>query len=379
MISVTAEVPMRAMFQRVTLILFFFITVPCAAAQEGTPPVFNAFPSPKTLTLCGERVPLENPDVLEMLDREFTVLIWDHAKVFMLLKRAARYFPPIEKALRDAGMPDDLKYLAVAESSLIPYARSTSGALGPWQFIPETGQRKGLRKDQTVDERMALERSTEAAILYLTQLKAMFGSWSLAMAAYNCGENRLQKEITEQKVSDYYRLNLPTETERYIFRIAATKIIMENPRRYGYLLPEEHLYKPLKFDTVTVNITASVHITDLAQAIGTDFKVIKELNPEFLGYHLPTGQYSLRVPAGSGRNALAALAQLNQGAPVAARPNNNHSAPENNSSQGFYVVQQGDTLTRVSTVTGVSVERLKALNGLQDSHITVGQKLKLTP
>ena len=99
MISVTAEVPMRAMFQRVTVILFFFITVPCAAAQEGTPPVFNAFPSPKTLTLCGERVPLENPDVLEMLDREFTVLIWDHAKVFMLLKRAARYFPPIEKAI----------------------------------------------------------------------------------------------------------------------------------------------------------------------------------------------------------------------------------------------------------------------------------------
>ena len=377
----TVEVSMRATFQRVTLslILFVFITSPCAAAQEAPSPVFNAFSSPKTLTLCGERMPLENPDVFEMLDREFTVMVWDHARVFMLLKRAARYFPFIEKALRDAGMPDDLKYLAVAESSLIPYARSTSGALGHWQFIPETGQRKGLRKDHSVDERMALERSTEAAILYLTQLKEMFGAWTLAMAAYNCGENRLQKEIGEQKVADYYRLNLPTETERYIFRIAAIKIILENPRRYGYVLPEEHLYKPLKFDTVSVSISSSIHITDLAQAIGTDFKVIKELNPELLGYHLPTGQYSLRVPAGSGRNALAALANLNNGAPVAARPNNNHTAPANNSAQGFYVVQPGDTLTRISNVTGVPMERLKALNGIQDSHIEVGQKLKLAP
>jgi LysM repeat protein len=312
-----------------------------------------------------------------MLDREFTVLVWDHAKVFMLLKRAARFFPVIEKALRDAGLPDDLKYLAVAESSLIPYARSSSGALGHWQFIPETGQRKGLRKDNTVDERMALERSTEAAILYLTQLKAMFGAWSLAMAAYNCGENRVQKEITEQKVSDYYRLNLPTETERYVFRIAAIKIILENPRRYGYILPEDQLYRPLKFDTVTVSVSASVHITDLAQAIGTDFKVIKELNPELLGYYLPTGQYSLKVPAGSGRNALAALAQLNNGGQVAVR--NNHSGNTTNSSQSVYVVQPGDTLTRISTTTGVPVERLKSLNGLPDSHIEIGQRLKLAP
>jgi LysM repeat protein len=324
-------------------------------------------------------MPLENPDVFEMLDREFTVMVWDHARVFMLLKRAARYFPFIEKALRDAGMPDDLKYLAVAESSLIPYARSSSGALGHWQFIPETGQRKGLRKDHNVDERMALERSTEAAILYLTQLKAMFGSWTLAMAAYNCGENRMQKEIGEQRVSDYYRLNLPMETERYVFRIAAIKIIMENPRRYGYVMPEDQLYKPLKFDTVTVSLSSPVHITDLAQAIGTDFKVIKELNPELLNYHLPVGQYSFKVPAGSGRSALAALAQLNDGTPVAPRPNNGASPPANNSSQGLYVVQPGDTLTRISSLTGVPVERLKSLNGLPDSHIEPGQKLKLTP
>ncbi len=237
---------MRTTSQRVTLtlILFLFIITPRVAAEDGGFPVFNAFPCPKKLTLCGERMPLENPLVLEMLDREFTVVVWDHARVFMLLKRAARYFPFIEKALRDAGMPDDLKYLAVAESALIPYARSTSGALGHWQFIPETGQRKGLRKDHSVDERMALERSTEAAILYLTQLNQMFGSWTLAMAAYNCGENRIDKEIREQKVADYYRLNLPTETERYIFRIAAIKIILENPRRYGYVLPEDQLYRP---------------------------------------------------------------------------------------------------------------------------------------
>jgi hypothetical protein len=199
------------------------------------------------------------------------------------------------------------------------------------------------------------------------------------MAAYNCGENRVQKEITEQKVSDYYRLNLPTETERYLYRIAAIKIIMENPRCYGYILPEDHLYRPIKFDTVTVNISSSIHITDLAHAIGTDFKLIKELNPELLGYYLPTGQYTIKVPPGLGRNALATLAQLDQGAPVAARPNNKPSGATSNSSRGFYVVQPGDTLTRISTITGMPVERLKALNGLPDSHIEVGQKLKLAP
>jgi membrane-bound lytic murein transglycosylase D len=373
---------MRATFHRVTLsllILFFFVASPGAGAQEESNPVFNAFPCPRTLTLCGERMPLENPDVFEMLDREFTVLVWDHARVFMLLKRAARYFPFIEKALRDAGMPDDLKYLAVAESSLIPYARSASGALGHWQFIPETGQKNGLRKDQTMDERLALERSTEAAILYLKQLKETFGSWALAMAAYNCGENRLQKEIGEQRVSDYYRLNLPIETERYVFRIAAIKIIMENPRRYGYILPRDQLYKPLKFDTVAVSLNARVHIADLAQAIGTDFKVIKELNPELLGYYLPTGQYSLKVPAGSGANALAALVRLNHEPSSAARLNPNAKEAANHSGKGFYVVKPGDTLTGISSVTGVPVERLKALNGIMGSHIEAGQKLKLTP
>jgi membrane-bound lytic murein transglycosylase D len=370
---------MLTTIQRVTapLAIFLFLTSLCEAAQEV--PVYNAFPCPKTLSLCGERMPLENPDVFEMLDREFTVAVWDHARVFMLLKRAARYFPFIEKALRDAGVPDDLKYLAVAESSLIPYARSNSSAVGHWQFIPSTAQKKGLRKDNSIDERMALERSTEAAILYLKELKEMFGSWTLAMAAYNCGESRMEKEVREQKVADYYRLNLPTETERYVFRIAAIKIIMENPRRYGYILPEDQLYKPLKFDTVTVNISSSVHITDLAQAIGTDFKVIKELNPELLDYYLPSGQYSLKVPAGSGRNALAALAQLNHGAPVTARPNKTSSAPSKPPGQGFYLVQPGDTLARISTVTGVPVEKLKALNGISDSHIEVGQKLKLAP
>jgi membrane-bound lytic murein transglycosylase D len=372
---------MRATLQGVTLslFLFLFITSPRAAAQEAPNPVFHAFPCPKTLTLCGERMPLENPDVFERLDREFTVLVWDHARVFMWLKRAARYFPIIEKALRDAGMPDDLKYLAVAESSLIPYARSASGALGQWQFIPETGQKKGLRKDHTMDERLALERSTDAAILYLKQLKETFGSWTMAMAAYNCGESRLQKEIEEQRVSDYYRLNLPMETERYVFRIAAIKIIMENPRRYGYILPEDQLYKPLKFDTVTLSLSAPVHITDLAQALGTDFKVIKELNPELLGYYLPTGRYSIKVPAGSGANALAALVRLEKEVPMAARPNNNPKEAANHSGQGVYVVQPGDTLTGISAITGVPVGRLKALNGITDSHIVVGQKLKLTP
>ena len=258
------------------------------------------FPLPRTLTLCGETIPLENSHVWEMLDREFNITVWDRAQVFMYLKRAERYFPYIEKKLSEAGMPMDLKYIAVAESALLTHSRSRVGAKGMWQFMRLAARSNGLRRDRIVDERLNFEHSTKAAIKYLKYLKRKFNTWPLALAAYNGGETRIRKAIREQKTRDYYRLNLPLETERYVFRIAAIKIVMDNPARYGYHLSQERAYRPHKYDTIHVNIKKTIHITEFAQSFGTDFKAVKELNPQFLKSYLPQGKYTVNVPHGLG-------------------------------------------------------------------------------
>ncbi len=264
-------------------------------------PAVHDFSLPNTLSLCGEMIPLENPHVWEMLDREFNITVWDRAQVFMYLKRAGRYFPYIEKKLSEAGMPMDLKYLAVAESALLTYSRSHSGARGIWQFMKLAARSNGLTKNNIVDERLNFEHSTKAAIKYLKYLKRKFNTWPLALAAYNGGETRIRRAMREQKTSDYYRLNLPLETERYIFRIAAIKIVMENPKSYGYNLYSERIYRPYKHDVVLVDIKNQVHIADFAKSLGTDFKAIKELNPQFLKNHFPVGKYKVNVPHGLGK------------------------------------------------------------------------------
>jgi hypothetical protein len=342
---------------------------PAFPTQEVDYHGFDDFPPSKFLSLCGEPMPLEDRNVWEMLDRELTIAVWDRAQVFLWLKRAGRYFPYIEKKLVEADMPEDLKYLAVAESSLLTHARSRKGAIGAWQFMARTARKNGLRRDHIVDERLDFERSTEAAIKYLKRLKGIFGTWTLALAAYNCGDVRLKREIKEQKVRDFYRLKLPLETERFIFRIAAIKTIMENPKRYGYNLKPEWVYRPIKCDTVPVSIRIPLHITEVAQALGTDLKLLKELNPQFLGYYLPTGCYTIKVPSGLGSRIATVLEQI---IPTS-------SCSTKKVSDGYYVVQLGDTLSHIAKRTGVPVDMLKRLNGIRGSLIMVGQKLRLSP
>jgi membrane-bound lytic murein transglycosylase D len=267
-------------------------------------------PLPESLILCGESIPLGDSWSWEMLDRELTIAAWDTTQVFLWLKRAGRYFPYIEKKLAQKKMPDDLKYLAVAESSLLCIVKSNQGAVGAWQFMAETAKSNGLRTDKGLDERRDLEQSTEAALDHLMSLKEMFGTWSLAMAAYNCGENRVKKEIKDQQENDFYRLKLPEETERYIFKIAAIKLIMENPESYGYIVPEYKIYKPVKCDTIRVNINNKIHITNFAKAIGTTFKMIKYLNPQIIDDYLPQGSYNLNAPCGTAEKVPRILASL---------------------------------------------------------------------
>ena len=350
--------------------LLIVLVSSCATpARENAYPVLDNFPLPKSVSLCGEPMPIENRRVWEMLDREFTISVWDRAQVFMWLKRAGRYFPHIEKELAEAGMPDDLKYLAVAESSLLTHIRSSAGATGPWQFMTPTARSNGLRKDYMMDERLCFEHSTGAALKHLKHLKDLFGTWTLAIAGYNCGKSRLKEEIDKQKITDYYRLNLPLETERYIFRIAAIKIIMENPKSYGYCLTQEQVYTPIKCDTVPVNIDVPIHMTDVSRAVGTDYKILKELNPQILNSYLPTGHYTIKVPSGLASRTSIVLKQLTR---IASRRMKKNSGC-------YYVVQSGDTLIRIAREKGVSVDTLKKINSIKGSKIMVGQKLLLSP
>jgi hypothetical protein len=340
-----------------------------AAPDRPSPAVLvEEVPLPDALSLCGEPMPLEKESVREMLDRELTISAWDRAQVFMWLKRAGRYFPYIEEQLAKEGLPDDLKYLAVAESALIPHIRSPVGAMGHWQFMPQTARSKGLRKDRQIDERRDFEKSTKAAISYLKFLREKFGNWTLAMAAYNCGDSRLSQQMKDQRADSYYRLNLPNETERYIFRIAAVKLILEDPGRYGYRIPETRVYRPVPCDKVQVNMSTSVPIVEVAEALGTDFKTIKDLNPHILGDHMPQGHYTVRVPPGNGPRLARALKDL-AGA-FATRKGRIHQGD-------VYVVKPGDTLSAISRRSGVPVDTIRRLNNIDGSVIRVGQRLKL--
>ncbi len=260
---------------------------------------FPAFRVPEQLYLCGEAVPLNEPEVREELDREFIIVVWSRAQTTMWLKRAHRYFPEVEQKLRARLLPLDLKYVVVVESDLRLKAKSPAGALGPWQFIRPTAQRFQLKCNDTVDERLEFAAATDAALSYLEKLHQLFNDWPLALAAYNCGEARVQKAMAAQGVKSFYHLSLPEETERYVHRILAAKIILENPAAYGYDLPPDQLYEPLSYDEVSFTTSQEVPVRRLAEACGSYYKAIKSLNPWIKGSSLCAGTYRLKIPKGT--------------------------------------------------------------------------------
>ena len=363
--------PAAAPTSRLLLLSFLVALLPsCASLTLTSRPTDSARVNPPhSITLCNEPIPLEDPIVWERLDREFTIAVWDRPQVTLWLKRTGRYFPYIEQRLAEEGLPGDLKYLAVAESALLPTIRSNKGASGLWQLMPRTGRHYGLRKNRLIDERLDFERATDAALNYIKHLRDSFDSWSLVLAAYNCGEYHLKREMKKQRVNDFYSLNLPSETERFIFRITAIKIIMENPQLYGYRLAKKQMYQPLDYDTVEVRVDKRSHLTDMAAALGTDYRVLKELNPHILRHQLPTGEYALRVPLGAGERVAKFLQKNDRGGSVGIVE----------VSKGHYIVKPGDTLSHIARRTGVPIGILKRLNGINGSLVRVGERLQLAP
>lgn len=256
----------------------------------------GSYKLPQEISLCGERVPLEDRDVWENLDREFLSILANEAQVLLWMKRARRYFPHIEKRLKETGLPDDLKYVAVIESGLRAQAVSVSGAAGVWQFIPPTGERYEMRRSRGVDERFDFFKATEGAIAYFKMLYEEFENWALCMAAYNAGENRVRKEILLQGVKDYYRLSLPAETERFVYKIVVAKILLSDPRRYGLRLDEDQYYSPLSIDRVEIEISKPLSLVEVAKAVGVSYKKMKDLNPHLSEESVPVGRHFLNLP-----------------------------------------------------------------------------------
>lgn len=259
---------------------------------------------PKEVSLCEERFPLEDRNVWENLDREFLVALSNEAQVLLWMKRARRYFPFIEKRLKETGLPDDLKYVTITESGLRPEAVSSSGAAGIWQFIPSTGEKYGMKKNRSVDERFDFLTATEGALSYLRSLYEEFESWTLSLAAYNAGENKVRKEIDLQKTRNYFYLDLPLETERYVYKIAVAKIILSDPGRYGYTLGEKEFYPPLQMERLQIELTQPLSVTEIARAIGFYYKEIKEMNPHLFEETIPPGVHFLNLPPGTSERFL---------------------------------------------------------------------------
>ncbi|WP_298781666.1 lytic transglycosylase domain-containing protein [uncultured Polaribacter sp.] len=287
----------------VTIITLLFIN---AVNKSDVDPTTNthkdykikALKVPNNLNLAGEIVPLEIPDVKERMDRELLANTYWQSNGLLLIKRANKYFPILEPLLKKHGLPDDFKFLALAESGFIDET-STAGAAGMWHFMKTTGKEYGLEINKNVDERYHIEKSTKVAAEYLKRSYKKFNSWTLAAASYNAGNYGVSKRLNEQGVSNYYDALLPDETERYIFRILALKEIISNPKKYGFIFDQEDLYTAQKTRTIKVD-TAITNIASFAKKFNLNYKEFKILNPWLRENKLNNKSrkvYEIKIPA----------------------------------------------------------------------------------
>jgi hypothetical protein len=250
---------------------------------------------PDTLSFAGEKVPLDDADIRERLERELISNCYKHSSTLIILKREGKWKSRIQSILKEEGVPEDFFYLAVAESELDEYALSYAKALGFWQFLKETGKEFNLEINDFVDQRKDPIAATYAACKYLKAAYEKYGkNWTLAAASYNRGMNGLQKALNSQKVASYYDLYLNRETYRYVLRILSLKIIMENPARYGFHITEEDKWKSVETNRIWIDTTIT-NLPNFAKQMGVNYKTLKIYNP-----WLDSEDYNLLVPKGKG-------------------------------------------------------------------------------
>ena len=263
--------------------------------------------------------------------------------------------PTVEAILAEKGVPQELICIAFIESGFAMKAVSSARAVGPWQFISGTGRRYNLRTNWWFDERCDIVASTYAAANYLTDLYGIWGDWFLAFAAYNCGEYRVARQIARQKTTNFWQLDLPLQTERYVPKFLAALYIMRDPEKYGFTIP---LVEPLRFDLVTVAVPTDVDV--IARSAGTTTELIREMNPQLKrGATPPMMEIHVKVPRGAGEACELALANL---------------PPAERVAWTEHKVKRGETLSHIASEYGTSVDALRDTNGLKRSSLLrVGQ------
>jgi membrane-bound lytic murein transglycosylase D len=280
--------------------------------------------------------------------------------------KSGKYRAAIVEGLKEEGLPEELSWLPLIESGFRTRALSRARALGMWQFIASTGYKFGLERDAWIDERMDPEKSTRAAIAYLKELHGIFGDWTTALAAYNCGEGTILRVIKRQKIRyldnfwDLYTY-LPRETASYVPRFMAVLHIINDPERYGITLPP--LDAPLAVDQVMVE--KQVALKSVAKTIGSSYEEMKDLNPELRRNVTPKTSYLLKVPSGKKEILLAKLPAI----PTWVAPTPSYVV---------HRVRRGESLSVIATRYGTSVRAIMAMNGLKrSSYIKQGWKLKV--
>lgn len=273
---------------------------PAAVADipEEAPPVF--VPNlPKELSFAGEKVPLQYAEVREALEREMTVTMFMHSRTLRTLRLTSRYFPVIEPIMKKYGIPEDFKYLCMAESGMDPNTVSGAGASGLWQLMPSAAKDYGVETGSNVDLRFNVEIATEAACKYLRAAYKRYGNWTMAAASYNAGLARVSRRMELQGVDSYYNLFLPEETMRYVYRILSFKLVMENPQKYGFhLRKQDYLPAFENYKKVTIN-EQNIDWSAFAAKHGTNYKVLRILNPWIRSYEYANKggtTYTVMVP-----------------------------------------------------------------------------------
>jgi membrane-bound lytic murein transglycosylase D len=275
------------------------------SVKDGPTDVSVSYKIPDSVSFAGERMPLDNFDTRESLERELITTAYRHSSTILIVKRANRYFPVIEKILREYSIPEDFKYLAAAESDLSNVI-SPAGATGFWQIMQGTGKEEGLEINTEVDERYNLEKSTEFACRYFLKSYAKYGNWTLAAASYNGGRNGIDDQIEIQNEKNYYDLLLTEETARYIFRVVAYKLVIGDPKAYGFEIGVSDYYPELKYSEVKVDTTVT-DFSRFARNFGTNYKMLKFLNPWLRKPYLTNKSgktYWIKIPEAGSRNTI---------------------------------------------------------------------------
>ena len=301
----------RSLIYFLSGLLIGIVVITCVALKKTDPsngtelnadgrPQYKWYPPqlPSAIDFSGEAVPLDRGDVREKLDRELLVNTYLHGSQLYVLKLAGRYFPVIEERLRANGVPDDFKYVCIAESSLNQNALSGVGAASFWQFMKDTGPSYGLEINDEVDERFSVIKATDAACNYFKIAYTRFGTWTAAAAAYNCGMQGYANQSDFQEATNYYDLIFPDETNRYVFRIIALKYLLSHAKTFGLMIEPTDEYKPLKSRSVTVDKTIE-NLTDWAKENGSTYKMLKIYNPWLRAHKLTVKagkKYDIALP-----------------------------------------------------------------------------------